>query len=257
MAQLFRFVTLLFCVLSAVLCVGFSTQQAWAVSGYPWPDGRLSYIWLGSIFAAYALPLGWLVWSGEQKAAWPGYVSLSLTAFGLGWLFNEEMFRQQLPYLGSYAHLMLATGIAMGTMAGIAYTAVGSPDPRLTPLWIRYKVFVPIILIELLATALLLWRYPYVFPWPLKPATSLMMGLIFLGSGCYHSFVLLYPSWHYAKGQLLGFVGYGAVLTIPYLAHFGRVKSAHLPSLIAFFTIIVVMNGVACYALFQMKKYPV
>jgi hypothetical protein len=48
---------------------GFYFQMPWATSLWPWPDGRLSYIFIASILAAIVVPVVWITLVGEWGAA--------------------------------------------------------------------------------------------------------------------------------------------------------------------------------------------
>ena len=72
-----------------VLALGFATRQPWATNLWPWPDSRLSFIFIGSIAAAVATPILWIAATGELGAAAPGALNL-IVSFGgaaaiLGW----------------------------------------------------------------------------------------------------------------------------------------------------------------------------
>ncbi len=249
MSSLFSILTGLLSLVCGVLALNFSLELPGAVHWYPWPDGRLSRVWIGSMFAAYTLPLGWLALVGERRAAGPGYLALALTGFGLGWHFNEEMVRQQLPGLSAYAMGALSLGIGSSGMALWASLSPESGDKRLSPSWLRWFVFAPVVFVVGVAALLLVLRHPRIFPWPLKPETSVMFGIIFFASAVYHSFTVIRSEWRHAKGQLLGFVGYNCVLIGPYFGHFWTVKPLHRLSLIGFFIIILATTLVAVFVL--------
>lgn len=84
---------------SLVVSAGFYLQWSWATDLWPWPDSRLSYIFLASILAAVALPVIWIGLSGELGAAEAGGLDLAVTYGGMGaYLFSLEQ-----PGLGVYA----------------------------------------------------------------------------------------------------------------------------------------------------------
>jgi hypothetical protein len=285
MYNLFSIITALLSLCSTVLAVGFSCQFPWAIALAPWPDGRLSYIWIGSMFAAYALPLGWLAWTGERRAAAPGYWALALTGLGLSWHFNEVMLHRQLPHLGFYAVGALVFGLGcngMALWAGVAaqsrskspidwrqrlafalgrdpsslsaaFPPSGTGTAPHSPGWLRWWVFAPVVAVVGLGAVLLLVQHPRIFPWPLKPDTSVMFGILFAASGFYHAFPIFLTDWRHAKGQLLGFAGYNLVLLWPYFQHFQTVKPAHWASLTGFFCIIVATTLVAFYCLWRYR----
>jgi hypothetical protein len=63
-----------------VFAVGFIFQIPMATSLWPWPDGRLSYLFIGSILAAVSAAAFWIGWTGELGALPAG----SLNVFVIG-----------------------------------------------------------------------------------------------------------------------------------------------------------------------------
>lgn len=66
-----------------VVTVGFFLQMGWATTLWPWPVGRLSYIFISSITAAIAAPMIWIGLTQEFRAARGGAVNLGITAGGM------------------------------------------------------------------------------------------------------------------------------------------------------------------------------
>jgi hypothetical protein len=161
------------------------------------------------------------------------------------------MLRQQRPLLSRYATGALVFGLACSGMACWAALSPESALRRSSPLWLRRWVLGPVVAVVAVVAVLLLQQWPHVFPWPLKPATSVLFGWVFATSGLYHAFAVFRPEWRHAKGQLLGFVGYNAVLFGPYLGHFQTVLPGHFASLLGFFTLIVLTSFVAIFILLK------
>lgn len=63
--QYVRVLFILTSLVTLVLAVGFFFQMDWAKATWPWPDGRLSYIFLSSILIAIAAPMLWISLTGE------------------------------------------------------------------------------------------------------------------------------------------------------------------------------------------------
>lgn len=230
------------------LALGFATRQPWATNLWPWDDGRLSFIFIGSIAAAVATPILWIAATGELRAAAPGALNL-IVSFGgaaatLGWLAARQ---------GAARLLVTALAFALATLATLAiwYWSRRLPfrDPRPLPLPVRASFGLFGALLIPVGLALVL-RAPHVFPWPLLPDSSTIFGWIFLGASVYFLHGLLWPSWANAAGQLLGFLAYDLVLIGPFLSHFASVKPEHRPSLIVYTAVLIYSGALATYYLF-------
>ena len=68
----------------------------------------------------------------------------------------------------------------------------------------------------LIAGGLLVQRVQ-IFPWVLDRDSAMAFGVMFLGAAAYFIYGLVEPVWSNAKGQLIGFLAYDAVLLVPYL----------------------------------------
>lgn len=65
------------------LCVGFFTGYPEVVTLWPWPDSKLSYIFIASIFAAIGAPVLWMGMSGELAAMRGGALDFATNYLGL------------------------------------------------------------------------------------------------------------------------------------------------------------------------------
>src|SRR5574339_227235 len=61
---------------SLVLGLGFVFQMPFALSSWPWPDGRLSYLFIGSILAAVSAAALWIGWTNDLGALPAGSLNL-------------------------------------------------------------------------------------------------------------------------------------------------------------------------------------
>jgi hypothetical protein len=119
------------------------------------------------------------------------------------------------------------------------------PTPRLVS--ISYAAFAAVLI--LVGGALVL-KTPNVFPWPLKPETSVVFGWIFIGDAFYFLHALLRRTWQSARAQLWSFLAYDLVLIGPFLAHLAVVKPELLTSLLVYMAVLVYSGGLAIYYLF-------
>src|SRR3954469_9793731 len=71
-----RYVSVISGVLILVLAVGFGLAMPWATSAWPWPDGKFSYLFVGSVLAAMGVAAIWI----GATAEWGALAAGSLTA---------------------------------------------------------------------------------------------------------------------------------------------------------------------------------
>ena len=230
-----------------VFTFGFFFQEPWAVRLWPWPDSRLSYIFIASMWAAVTVPLLWLAIIPDWHAAVGGGLNLAIAFAGmtanLGLMVAGGQ-RPLLPYLAGCAV------IALGYLAGAIWAWFqplrdGCPMPRL----VRYSFWFFTVALVLTALALI-FKVPTIFPWPLKPESSVMFGWVFMGAALYFAYGALQRNWHDARGQLLGFLAYDLILIGPFLAHSASVTPDHLLSLIIYVLVLIYSGALAIFYLF-------
>ena len=206
-------------------------------AGWPWPDGRLTYIFVASILAAIAAPMLWLGMSGELAAARAGALNLTaLSAPAAAYLVFLGVTRTESRLL------LFGLGYALGAaLCAAIYRWSGGlafRDRRRTPALVRASFALFTAVLMGVGVALVL-RAPHIFPWPLHPDSSVLVGLSFLGAAVYFAAGLRLPLWANAKGQLVAFLAYDAVLIGPFLAHFAAVTPEHRTSLILYVAVLL------------------
>jgi hypothetical protein len=233
------------------LTIGFFFQMPWATNLWPWPVGRLSYIFIASITAAVAVPNIWIGLSGESGAAKGGAINLGAAALGSSAYLFLLYFRDREPQI-------LTTAVVFAVLLPIAVVifrwSKNNPirDTRAMPdpVKISFLVFTSVLIVT---GTLLVQQRPVIFPWPLKPESSVIFGFIFLGAALYFANALFEPKWHNARGHLLGFLAYDLILIGPYISHLNTVKDAHRLSLIIYISVLLYSGGLAVYYLFINK----
>jgi hypothetical protein len=231
-----------------VITAGFFLRMGWATALWPWPDGRLSYIFVSSITAAIAAPMIWIGLTEEFGAARGGAVNLGIAAAGMAaylfLLYGREGGVQLL------VSAVAATGF-LAANAGIFLWSSRRPirDRRVMPKLVKasFGLFSAVLVV---VGGLLVLQSPVIFPWPLRAESSVMFGCVFLGAASYFAIALRSPRWHSARGQLIGFLAYDVILIGPYLAHFDTVQPAHRLSLIVYVGVLVYSGTLAVYYLF-------
>jgi hypothetical protein len=235
----------------ALLALGYLWQHPWATVTWPWPDGRLSYTFVASILAAIAAAAFWIGRSTEWGAAAAGALNVMVTSGGMAVYLALLALRAGRPVLIPYAAVAALVALcSLGLFGWSRRIPIRDPRPTPRPVLVAFGFFV---LALLAAGGALLLRVPTIFPWPLKPESSVMFGLIFLGDACYFLYALRYPYWHNARAQLLSFLAYDLVLLPVFLSHADAVQPAHRLSLMLYLAVLI---GSCVLAVFYLLLYP-
>jgi hypothetical protein len=244
--KLLRYATVLGGLVILALALGFIFQLPFAVNLWPWPDGRYSYLFIGSILAAVSAAAFWIGWTGEFGALPAGSLNIFVIAATTSVYFFQlaRNGRPELVPLG-------ITGLSSAVVSGAAFLwsrRLPLADARPTPALVRvsFGIFTASLIF---AGGALILRAP-IFPWTLNPDSSVIFGCIFLGDAFYFLYGLLRPRWHNALGQLLSFLAYDLVLIVPFLSLFKTVKPEHMLSLVVYVAVLVYSGVVAMYFLF-------
>src|SRR4051794_39163235 len=75
------------------VAVGFGLNMGWATGLWPWADGKLSYLFVGSILAAVSVAFIWLGLVGEWGALAAGAVQAVVMTAGMAvymWQFSAR-----------------------------------------------------------------------------------------------------------------------------------------------------------------------
>ena len=252
MSRRFRFWLAVVAGVVLVFALGFMLQASWATMFWPVPAGRLSHIFVSSILAAIGIPALWIALSNERRALAAGAIDLGITNAGIAvaglWFFWTT---------GNVGMLLLGltTAVLFLLCIWLSFYGHGAPflDRRPMPLIVRIAFAVFALLLGLTSTALLFVR-PNTFPWPLSAENSVIYAFIFYGAMAYFLYGLVYPVWGNARGQLLGFLAYDAILIPPFISHFATVQPAMRASLIVYTSVLVLSSLLAAYFLFMDSK---
>jgi hypothetical protein len=231
-----------------LLAAGYLWQMPWAIVTWPWPDGRLSYTFVASILAAIAAAALWIGVTGELGAAAAGALNVLVIAVGMTWYLGSLALGTGRPALLPYTLVIaIAALVSLWLFWWSRRIAIHDPRPTPRPVLVAFGLFVAILLA---AGSALLLRVPTIFPWPLKPESSVMFGLIFIGDAFYFLYALLSPRWHNAKAQLLSFLAYDLVLLPVFIPHIATVQPAHRLSLMIYLGVLAGSCLLALYHLF-------
>lgn len=245
-----RFLTGLGGLVILAFAIGFIFQFPLVTSLWPWPDGRLSYMFIGSILAAVSVAALWVGWTGEFGALPAGSLNVLVIAGGTA-IYFFQLALQGHPNLIPFGIGALIAVIASGA-AFLWSRRIPLNDSRPMPGLVRvsFGIFIASLI---LAGGALVFRIP-VFPWALNPDSSVIFGCIFIGDAFYFLYGLLNPRWHNAAGQLLSFLAYDLVLIVPFLLLFETVKPEFMLNLTVYVAVLVYSGGLAIYFLFVNAK---
>ncbi|CAG1006977.1 hypothetical protein ANAEL_03478 [Anaerolineales bacterium] len=242
-----RTLTILGGLVILALAIGFIFQLRLVTSLWPWPDGRLSYLFIGSILAAVSVAALWIGWTGEFGALPAGSLNVLVIAATTAVYFFQLVLQGGRPEMIPFGVVALVSVVASGA-AFLWSRRIPLNDSRPMPLLVRVSFGVFIVSL-IMAGGALAFRIP-VFPWALNPDSSVIFGCIFIGDAFYFLYGLLYPRWHNAAGQLLSFLAYDLVLIGPFLLLFETVKPEYMLNLIVYVAVLVYSGGLAVYFLF-------
>lgn len=198
-----------------VVGVGLSRQSGWATSLWPWPDVRMTYIFLASIAASIAAPVAWAAWRNEPGALDVIAFELMIGAPAVGgyllWLAFDWRDRD----IALFGIGFLAIGISAAMVYRLT-RGIPIKNPRRLPTFFRCA-FVVICAILIVLGSMCAFQRPDVFPWDISPETSTVIGLIFLSAALLFALIVARPMWAYGEMALTAFIAYDIVLLFPYI----------------------------------------
>jgi len=228
----------LFTLASGLLIIGYGFWQkaVWALALWPWPDGPLSYLFISSMLLAEGATMAWVFTTMELNAVRGGSLGFGAMNAGIS-AYTAYLYGQH------HQALLLGWAVVCGFLAigAFALFVIGAKDERRdvrpSPLIVRTS-FLVFSAALFAATAMLLLRRPIIFPWALRPDSSVMFGFLFLASAIYFFDGWLRPSAANSFGQLLGFLVYDIVLIPPFLRHWSRAFGGFRISLVIYLIVL-------------------
>jgi hypothetical protein len=209
-----RMICLALGLVMAPLSGGFYQQSDLATALWPWPDDRMSFIFLSSIGMAVSATCLFAALTGEIGGLTPILLEGVITLIGMAGYLAVRSIRHE-----DWKALWFAIGLGtIATIVAISFRRarkVPLLDPRVLPRLLR---IISGGLVALLAVigASLVFQVDGAFPWTLKPQTSTMFGWIFLGAAALFGWIVLHPRWAHLATAMVGFLAYDLVLVIPY-----------------------------------------
>lgn len=230
-----------------VVALGFIYRIPVVLQFWPWADGPLSYLFIGSILAAVSVAALWIGWTGDFGALPAGSLNVFVIAITSGVYFFVLILREGRNDLLPFALWMVLMAFVSGGFF-LWSRRLELHDVRPTPMFIRVSFGIFLVSLIFAGTALVL-RAP-IFPWKLNPDSSVVFGCIFLGDAFYFLYALLRPRLSNAIGQLLSFLAYDLVLIGPFLKLSDTVEPALRTNLIVYVGVLLFSSAVAVYYLF-------
>jgi hypothetical protein len=234
-----------------MLAFGFILRIPIVTAIWPWADGRLSYLFIGSILAAASAAALWIGWAGEPGVLPAGSLNVFVIAIGASVYFFYLAFREGRSALLPYGFVSVLSALASG-FTFLWSRRLALHDFRRTPPLVRISFGIFVAALFLSGAALIL-RAP-IFPWALNPDSSVLFGCIFIGDAFYFLHALFYPYWQNARGQLLSFLAYDLVLIGPFLGLLNTVDPALKLNLILYIIVLTYSGALAIYYLFLNER---
>ena len=244
--KLLRGLTIVGGLVILIFAFGYIFQLPFAVTTWPWEDGRYSFLFVGSILAAISAAALWVGWTGEFGALPAGALNIFVIAITTS-IYFFKLVSQGRSDLTLYG--LLSTLSAVVSLIAIFWSLrIPLKDSRPMPKLVRTSFWIFIASLFFAGGALIL-QVP-ISPWALNPDTSVIFGCIFLGDAFYFLYGMFRPQWHNALGQLLSFLAYDLVLIIPFIGLLNTVKPERYVNLVVYLAVLLYSAGLAIYYLF-------
>jgi len=235
-------------LICCLLAVGYFWQADWALATWPWPDGRLTYMFIASMWAAVGAALLWIALAEAWGHLAAGGLNLLVTMGGFTLYFGLLARQTDEGGLWGYAlfgGLAVAANLLIIGWSHRLNMTTTTPLPRLV-----YYSYILFVIVLLLIGLGLIGQRPNIMPWPLRPETSVLVGLIFFGNAFYFIYALLRPYWEYGRAQLWSFLVYDLVLIGPLVAHWPNVRQDLSLNLFVYIVVLLYSGALAAYYLF-------
>ena len=244
--KLLRGLTIVGGLVILIFAFGYIFQLPFAVTTWPWEDGRYSFLFVGSILAAISAAALWVGWTGEFGALPAGALNIFVIAITTS-IYFFKLVSQGRSDLTLYG-LLSALSAVVSLIAIFWSLRIPLKDSRPMPKLVRTSFWIFIASLFFAGGALIL-QVP-IFPWALNPDTSVIFGCIFLGDAFYFLYGMFRPQWHNALGQLLSFLAYDLVLIFPFIGLLNTVKPERYVNLVVYLAVLLYSAGLAIYFLF-------
>ncbi|MEA2531059.1 MAG: hypothetical protein QOG89_2703 [Thermomicrobiales bacterium] len=199
----------------SVVGIGLYAGASWATTLWPWPDVRMTYVFLASVLAAAIAPSLWIGINGELAVLAPGALNTLLLNLMFAAYLGARGLRSDEPKLLVAAAINLAV-VPLFVSLLRRSRAIPVKDTRPMPRVVTVALWTACAMLIVVGVPLLM-QVENVFPWTLTPQTSTIFGCIFLGAAGYFAYAARQPYWVFGKVPILGFLAYDLVLFSPYI----------------------------------------
>ena len=243
-----RFCLLAVGVLSAILAMGYYLQMPWAAQTWPWPETRLSNVFVSSILGAVAAAMLWVGLSGRIAGAAGGFLHVATMSAGLATVLLWLAPQRPQPALMGYAVACVAVAlVCLGAFGLVRRLPV--QDTRRLPASLRVWSLLSVAILIISGGALIA-KVPGIMPWPVKPEMSMVCGWVFLSAAWSFAYPLLRPQVEHVVVGLVGYLAYDAVLIVPFIKHLDNVRPELHRSLQIYLLALAVTAAMSLYYLF-------
>jgi hypothetical protein len=235
-------------IVTLIVAAGFALSVSPFTEIWPLGDAVAVNRFLGAYLAGIAASLLWIGLSGDLGAAVAGAISLSVSYTGLAIAWLTLPLGAAEPRLRPIALLWVCGAlVSVGLAFYFRRYRIQNAQPLPRTVSVSFGVFA--LLLAFVGGALLL-RTPNIFPLPLVPAASALIGSAFLGSSSYFLYSLRFPLWRNACAQLWGFLAYDLALIVPLASRLGSIDTAHRPAMMMNVAVLVFSGSLAiCFLL--------
>lgn len=150
-----RYATVFGGLVILAIAIGFILQIPAVTSIWPWPDGRLSYLFIGSILAAVSAAALWIGWTGEFGALPAGSLNVLVIAVTTSIYFFHLALEKGRPNMIPFGVMGLFSVIASGA-AFLWSRRLPLNDPRPIPLLVKISFGIFIASLIFAGSALIL-----------------------------------------------------------------------------------------------------
>ena len=223
----------------AILTYGYVTRADWAIALWPWEDGRLSYLFVGSVLSAFAVGALWAGASGRVGAARGSLAGLVLI-YGSTGIYLAAIS----PTAGTTVHAAVALSTAFAAAALWWVLRRAPEEARNLPAYVTASCWIFSLALAGAGTALVL-RVGTVFPWPLSDQSATIFGLTFLGLATIYADAAARRRIGAGIVVMAGFLAYDLILLPPFLLLFETIAPERLTSLTVYVVVLIYSAVVA------------
>ncbi len=247
-----RILLIVTAIVLLVIGAGFFLGNADAIALWPWPDVRLSYVFIAAVLAAIGVSVLWIGLGGELAAVRGGALNFTVVYSVLAvslLLFGESI--SEIISVKSVLTLAIIS-VLISMMLFLLVSNSDYNDQRPVPRSL-HAFMLMVFLVLTVVGVMLITRYGAIFPWSLAPQTSVAFGCVFLGAAAYFLYGFIEPVLGNVKGQLIGLLACNVVLLAPLLQYIDRANPENQLSLIV--TIALLIAG-ALLSLYFLLIHP-